>query len=245
MANPTITPSGTQYFRKSFTGLSGLAAYELSLKYTTGIVVYINSNEIYRDNMPAGEISSSTAATGSYSTLTYHSVIRNAMEVAATTSVLAVEVHSTASSPATSIELNAWMMIYASTQPTSSNSDIPCYAYPYDVDIAAEVGTNPPYAMDFNKGSYWGVSPFSETPSILYTLPTPAMVNAVSIFPEANPSYAPRTFTIERSVENSGDGFNMMVSESSQVYEQSVGRIFSTPFVSELSRRVRMTVSGR
>ena len=245
LANPAITPSGTQYFRKSFTGLSGLAAYELSLKYTAGIVAYINSNEVYRDNMPAGEVSSSTAATGFYSTLTYHSVIRNAMEVASTANVLAVEVHSTASTPATSIELNGWMMIYASTEPTSSNSEIPCYAYSYDVDIAAEEGTNPPYAMDFNKGSYWGVSPYEGTPSILYSLPTPAFVNAVSIFPEANPSYAPRAFTIERSVENSGNAFEMMVSGTSQVYEQSIGKIFSTPFVSSLSRRVKMTVSGR
>ena len=245
LANPTLTPSGTQYFRKTFTGLSGLAAYELSLKYTAGIVAYINNNEVYRDNMPAGEISSSTAATGSYSTLAYHSVIRNAIEVASSTSVLAVEVHSTASTPATSIELNVWMMIYASTKPTSSNSEIPCYAYPYDVDITAVVGTNPSYAMDFNKGSYWGVSPYSGTPSILYTLPIPAFVNAVSIFPEANPSYAPRTFTIQRSEENSGDEFEMMISGTSQVYEQSVGKTFSTPFVSGLSRRVQMTVSGR
>lgn len=44
--------SGTQYFRKHFTGLADLAAYEAEFNYCYGIVAYVNGKEIYRDNMP-------------------------------------------------------------------------------------------------------------------------------------------------------------------------------------------------
>lgn len=62
----TTQASGTQYFRKSFTGLNTMAAIELQLKYSHGVVAYINGKEIYRDNMPTGEVTSATLATGSY-----------------------------------------------------------------------------------------------------------------------------------------------------------------------------------
>ena len=43
--------TGVQYFRKSFTGLSGMAAIDLELKYQYGIVAYIGGVEVYHDNM--------------------------------------------------------------------------------------------------------------------------------------------------------------------------------------------------
>ena len=48
LATLSVTPvqaSGTQYFRKTFTGLANMAAYELALKYRYGIVIYINGGE--------------------------------------------------------------------------------------------------------------------------------------------------------------------------------------------------------
>lgn len=243
LASPSVTPSGTQYFRLAFTGMSGLAAYELSLKYTAGMIAYINGNEIIRDNMPTGVITATTPATGSYATLEYHSIIRSALEVATTNSVLAVELHSTENDPATSVVFNAWMMIYAST--TTDVTSLPCYAYPYTPSITATVGTNPDYAMDMNKGSYWGLNPFADTPAITYTLPSAAFINAVSVFPEAYPAYAPRGLVVEQSAVLMGDdAFTTLLSESDQVYQTSTAKVFSTPFVTEMSRRVRLTVNG-
>ena len=45
---PAMT--GTQYFRKAFTGIADLAAYEYRFNYRYGIVAYVNSAEIYRDS---------------------------------------------------------------------------------------------------------------------------------------------------------------------------------------------------
>lgn len=87
--------TGTQYFRKAFTGVSGMAAIETRFKYASGIAAYINGVEIFRDNMLADQISQSTPASGSYATADYHGVIRSAAVAQAPQSVLAVELHFT------------------------------------------------------------------------------------------------------------------------------------------------------
>ena len=50
----TQSVSGTQYFRKVFNGVEGMAAVEIELKYQYGIVAYLNGVEVYRDNMSDG-----------------------------------------------------------------------------------------------------------------------------------------------------------------------------------------------
>ena len=40
--------SGTQYFRKTFTSLANMAAYELQMNYRYGIVAYVNGVEVFR-----------------------------------------------------------------------------------------------------------------------------------------------------------------------------------------------------
>ena len=66
LGSVTTTVSGTQYFRKQFSGLSSMAAYDVRLYYKDGVIAYINGAEVYRDNMPAGDVTSSTTATGQY-----------------------------------------------------------------------------------------------------------------------------------------------------------------------------------
>ena len=90
LGSVTTSVSGVHYFRKTFAGLANMAAYELAMNYRYGIVAYINGNEIYRDNMPEGAVSSSTLATGSYTAVEFHNIIRPAAEVANAQSVLAV-----------------------------------------------------------------------------------------------------------------------------------------------------------
>ena len=68
LASPTISATGTQYFRKMFTGIPDMAAIEAQFKYSDGIVAYINGVEIYRDNMPTGTIAQGTLATNMYAT---------------------------------------------------------------------------------------------------------------------------------------------------------------------------------
>ena len=77
----TQSVSGTQYFRKVFNGVEGMAAVEIELKYQYGIVAYLNGVEVYRDNMSDGQPSIDTLATGSYTSSDYHGVIRPASEV--------------------------------------------------------------------------------------------------------------------------------------------------------------------
>ena len=115
LGSVTTTVSGAQYFRKTFTGLANMAAYEASFNYKDGIVAYINGVEIYRDNMPTGSITSSTAATGSYAILDYHSVIRPGSEVASTQSVLAIEIHFTSMSTQNPVNFNSFLSILASS----------------------------------------------------------------------------------------------------------------------------------
>ena len=89
----SVSVSGNQYFRKQFVGLSDMAAYDVRLLYKAGVIAYINGVEVYRDNMPAGMITSSTAATGEYPELAYRGFIRPGSEVASQQTILAVEIH--------------------------------------------------------------------------------------------------------------------------------------------------------
>ena len=116
---------GTQYFRKTFTGVSGLAAYELEMKYQYGIIAYMNGAEIYRDNMPEGSVTSTTAALGGYSSLQYHGVIRNGLEVTSGQQIVAIELHYTSSMTQADLNMVMWMAQYASTNPDTSATK--CY----------------------------------------------------------------------------------------------------------------------
>ena len=114
--------SGTQYFRKTFTGVTGMAAYETRLNYRYGVVAYLNGAEVFRDNMPAGEVTASTLAPGGYENYAYHAFIRPGSEVASTQSVLAVELHFM-DEGSHAVDFNAFMALLT---PTVQNSL--CYA---------------------------------------------------------------------------------------------------------------------
>ena len=64
----TLITSGhiTYYFRQQFdvADASVVEGLKLSIVRDDGAVVYLNGTEIYRTNMPAGEITSSTLASG-------------------------------------------------------------------------------------------------------------------------------------------------------------------------------------
>ena len=144
LGSVTTPVSGTQYFRKQYTGLPNMAAYELSLNYRFGVVAYINGNEVYRDNMPEGPVSSSTMATGSYDVISFHKIIRPGAETANSQSILAVELHFTASGQS-SVDFDAYLALYASTV---TNQDESCFIYPYDVTLSASAGSSVANILD-------------------------------------------------------------------------------------------------
>ena len=50
--NTNIYYTGTVYVRHRFTGISNMAAYELTYYLQYGVIIYVNGKEVFRDNMP-------------------------------------------------------------------------------------------------------------------------------------------------------------------------------------------------
>ena len=116
----SASTTGTQYYRKAFTGLStGAAAYEIGVNYRYGVVVYVNAVEKFRDNMPTGTPSSSTVANGSYTESAFRKVIRNAYGIT-TSAVLAIELHFLQLTHNTA-DFDAYIAFYASTTPSADS----------------------------------------------------------------------------------------------------------------------------
>lgn len=91
--NDYVYKEGTVYVRQKFTGLSNMAAYELTFYQQYGLIIYINGNEIYRNNMPEGSVTANTPCNGHYEFLYHHSVIRNGLEIEGDECVVAMEYH--------------------------------------------------------------------------------------------------------------------------------------------------------
>ncbi len=141
----------TTYFRKVFTATSvaDLATFALTANYDDGMVVYLNGTEIARAYIPAGEVTSTTLATGhegDYTmpalaagtnvTLASDAVIKAALLEG--TNVLAVEVHQDA---ATSSDLSFNLAFTG----TDSASVARTLVKPFDtwrfLDTGADLGT--------------------------------------------------------------------------------------------------------
>ncbi|MEI6950154.1 hypothetical protein V9K67_23415, partial [Paraflavisolibacter sp. H34] len=83
----------TYYFRKTITVANpdSYSSFAAALNFDDGIVLYVNGNEVYRNNMPSGSVSHTTFAASS-ATLSKTATINKSAFVAGT-NVLAVEVH--------------------------------------------------------------------------------------------------------------------------------------------------------
>lgn len=121
LSNPGTVEGGNHFFRISFTGNSNLVALELALRYQYGIAAYINGEEIFRDNLPDGNVSFDQVATGSYSSLDYHYIIRSSSYAPSELRVLAVEYHFSSQAVSSVVGFNGWMAMYASSIPDKSN----------------------------------------------------------------------------------------------------------------------------
>ena len=147
LGSTSQTASGTQYFRKAFTGVNNMAAIDVQLQYKFGVVAYINGVEIYRDNMPDGAISPSTPSTGSYGSYAYHGVIRSASVAQASSSVLAVELHFSNAESST-IEFNSLLAFFAGIS-TANN----CYVVPTTTTASASGFTGYSSSNDWSRNT--------------------------------------------------------------------------------------------
>ena len=185
LGSAPATTSGTQYFRKQFTGIPNMAAYELQLKYRFGIIAYVNGKEVYRDYMPEGPVTPSTPSTGSSTSLAFHGVLRPSGEFTTSTNILAVELHF--SQTQTEVDFDAYMSMVASSVPDSQ-----CFIY------AATTTTTFRGIFDFAKwGSYnTATSALPKTGTFTFKGPRP-YINAIRIFPYTSPHAAPASFDWE------------------------------------------------
>ena len=245
LATLSVTPvqaSGTQYFRKTFTGLANMAAYELALKYRYGIVIYINGGEVYRDNMPEGAIQSSTLAEGSYSMLNYHNILRSGTEVSTTQSVLAIELHFLTAAGQGLIDFDSWMAIYAPTV-----LDANCYVYAGQTSLSSNSGSNPGYAFDFTKSSSFYMSTLPTTLTYSFSGPKP-YVNGLRVWPYSSTTTTVSTFTFEGSMSSgsSSSSWTPVISVSGAKYTSSQYSFFYGYFSAKNynSYRVTMTASS-
>lgn len=206
-----ITLSTAVFFRKTFAGLENMAAMELRVNYKFGIIAYINGAEIIRDNMPLGEVTPATLATGAYETMEYRGLVRSAVKAQNAQSVLAVELHPLEAGTETTF--GAFLALYASSFPDSK-----CYIVPAVPTLTSSAGTNAVKAMDFDKGS----SSFSadEKPvSLLYDYSAEGLyaVNGARVFPSSSVASSPTGFVIESS-NSATQGFSTVYTATGWKY---------------------------
>ncbi|KNB44582.1 hypothetical protein JH06_1834, partial [Blastocystis sp. subtype 4] len=237
-----IQATGTQYFRKSFAGLSGMAAIEFQLRYRYGIVAYINGNEVYRDNMADGEPTSTTHATGQYGAYDYRGVIRPSSVAESSSSVMAVEVHFSSDDYQEVIQFNGFLAFYAGI--STSN---PCFVVPNDITATATSFTTPvnAFSWTYSTSSSFTSSYTSGTLTAEFMGSSLPIVNGIRIWPYTSTTTHANEFTIEGSVDLSTTWSTILESEEG-TYVSSTWKQWETlTIVPHPFKRIRMTASKR
>ena len=195
----TTTATGVQYYRKTFTGLSNMASIEMQFNYRAGIVAYVNGVEVFRDNMPVGEVTQATLATGSYSNASLRGVIR-AAGIAETQSVVAVELHFPQADAQGTIEFDGFVYYGA---PISSQN--PCYEVALNMTGSSTQFMNPTKPFEWNRAEYASVitDNLPATLNAEYSDRVIPMVNAFRFFSLYGAS-VPRKMKIESAPSSSG-----------------------------------------
>lgn len=193
-----------------------MAAYEVRMRFRYGIIAYINGMEIYRRNMPVGEVTSSTEAIGSFTTSEFRGVVRSGLEIESSDCVLAVEIHMSAGAIVTSIDFDAWLSVYAAAM-----TDVNCYPFPYSPTITSTGGESPIYAMDYYKSRVYSI-PLTGTEDYLsysFTVQVIPAVNAIMWYPASMGSSGATAYNVlgAPSLE-SAQGFSVIKTMYNQVY---------------------------
>ena len=206
--SPSVQAAGTQYFRHTFAGVAGLAAVEVQLLYSAGVVAYINGVEIFRDNMPEGLTAPETFAKATYSTASYHGVIRSSDIAEASSSVLAVELHP-ASNALEPIEFNGFLSLLA-----GMTTDNKCFVLTHTPTITTEGYTNPDHGFDWTMDARAVTTDVGASLTADYSeAVSRAEVNGFRIWPYNAMSMSPITFSVSGSDSVEGPFEDIYVAE--------------------------------
>ena len=236
----TQQSAGTVYFRKMFTGVTGMAAVDAQFLYSHGIVAYINGVEIFRDNMPAGDVSQGTMASGSYAVADYHGVFRSAAVAEASSSVLAVELHFTDATQR-EIDFNAFLAYAAGI--SNNNNCVPYYG---NVTVIGTGITNPGKAFDFtrNTGSSVAASSLPKDMIITFDGSVVPMVNAYRIWPYSSPRLSLSSFTIYGGDSATTSSWTSVADVTDLVYTSLQWKQFMSMAQPTLYKSMKLTLKG-
>ena len=224
LGSVTTAATGSQYFRKSFTSISGMAAYEVELNYRYGIVVYVNGVEVFRDHMTEGAVTPATASTDAYEAYEYHGVIRPAGEIENSSNVLAVELHFPTDTAENAVEFDAYVALIASSLPATE--DTKCAVYPYTASFSASEGTVSDGIFDWDTSTNHGPSASKLPVTVTYDLTGPrAHVNAIRVWGDNWLEYNPASFSLSGAMSASGT-YTTVLSVSGATYEANVFKTF-------------------
>ena len=233
--------SGTQYFRKTFSGIPDMAAYEYEMNYRYGIIAYINGAEVFRDHMTAGAVTTATASDGAYDAYEYHGVIRPAGEVTGTSNVLAVGLHFPTMDE-NAVEFDAFVAALASS--TAKTDSTNCYIYPYEVTLSSSIASSPSSVFDYGKTSYYTVEEDDLPVTVTYELGGPrAHINGVRVWPYSYPTQSPGEFTWQGAMSSSGT-YSTVVSATHVTYETSTFNVFYGYFFAKPYQSYRLTLNS-
>ena len=234
----TAIPSvaGTQYFRKTFTGLASMAAYEIELNYRYGVIAYINGNEIFRDNMEALPPTASSLSFGSYDAYAFRGVIRSAGDVSASSNVLAVELHFPALDEH-AVDFDAYIAAIAPSTVVGSEDFCYTYAYPVTVEGAE---SNPMNVIDFKMSTKY--STYDLPDSLTYALGGPrAVINGVRVFSGTLYNSSPADFVWEGSMDSASWSSVLTVTGATYAYKEI--KVFKGVFGADAFKSYRLTIS--
>ena len=209
-----ISVSGTHYFRKTFTGLANMVAIDARFLYKFGIVAYINGVEIYRDNMPTGEITAATLATGSYPTADYRGILRAPIAGSESQAVLAVEIHLT-STTQESLQFDAFLAYYSGLSETNK-----CFNVPQVANALSPSFTGSTKAFDYSSVASATVGSNMLPADMFIDLgraPLP-MFNALRMWPAYSWGNLPPSFEISGGSSVSGSSWTSLFSPTNVIY---------------------------
>ncbi|KAK8831392.1 hypothetical protein WA577_001585 [Blastocystis sp. JDR] len=220
--------TGTQYFRKTFTGIDNMAAYEMRFNYRYGIIAYVNGKEVFRDNMGSGAATPSTPSSGAYDSTVYHVIILPASLISSSTpNLLAVELHFPTLNE-TVVDFNAFVASVASS--IAGDSPNLCFVYPYPVTIDA-TGLSSANLFDYKRTSYYSATTLPSVITFGFTGPRPTL-NGLRVFTASSYTPFPKVLPVGRLADVSGT-----------TYEANSNKIFNGYFNNELYTAYRLTVT--
>ncbi|KAK8793541.1 hypothetical protein WA171_002676 [Blastocystis sp. BT1] len=235
LGSSSITSYNTQYFRKSFNGITGMASIDIQFYYSHGIIAYINGIEVFRDNMPHGIINHSTLATNSYSYSSYRGIILPAFYAQFNQSVISVELHFASVNERT-IDFNSFI-----SYQSGISTDNPCSVYPHSISSSGTLDYYPA-AFDYAWSSNAAIYPYRLPRYVIGSFETIIpYINSIRLYTQDCPTCSPRSFTVSGS--DSDSSWTTLLTQSGQTYSRFSWKQWSLNSPSQF-KSIKFTVNS-